>query len=249
MTKYTSTLTIMTLCLLLPKTNIAGAGSILIKEQTISSSTFDNSSNKETNQINDPYEKSDIIEFSEDATKSTEGLYDIHLDASKSSGNNLYESFEDTAQSNKISDYENIRNDIILDLIENKSILDDYDFSDYQNSLKELVDGKHLIPMKLISWKENIDNMVYENSNPMPSNYYVSDFEQSKNTNKKRRKKYNNTPSDWELFYHSKYYTWIRNIFIATLLIIILKDIIRSRRLKKSNSLRTARSSKYRRRK
>lgn len=251
MTKYTSTLTITTLCLLFTKANIAGP--ILIEEHSVSSPAFSNSSNDETNQLSMPHTKWDLVDLSEDKNQSTERAYDISLTTSSSPTSDLYSSFTDDSQANMASDYENLRNEILIDLLDNQSILDDYDFDDYdfsnyQESLKALIDGKHLIPMKLISWKDNIDNMVYENSGSLSSNYYISDFEQRKNTNKKSRQTQTSTPSAWALFYHSKYYTWVRNTLIVIVLLIIFKDVFRSINLKKSNSPRNSRYSNERRR-
>lgn len=241
----------MTLCLLFTKANIAGP--ILIEEHSVSSPAFSNSSNDENNQLNMPHTKWDLVDLSEDKNQSTEGTYDISLTTSSSPTSDLYSSFTDDSQANRASDYENLRNEILIDLLDNQSILDDYDFddydfSDYQESLKALIDGKHLIPMKLISWKDNIDNMVYENSGSLSSNYYISDFEQRKNTNKKSRQTQTSTPSAWALFYHSKYYTWVRNTLIVIVLLIIFKDVFRSINLKKSNSPKNTRYSNERRR-
>ncbi len=244
MTIYTSTLTIVALCLL--STKMINAGPILIEESTVAPTSFDNSADDETSEMNELRTNLEYTEVSGGTNRAIEGLHDLNLNTGSYVDYNLYESLTDDEKVNT----ENIRNELILDLIDNRSILDDYDlgyydFSDYQESIKELIDGKHLIPMKLISWKENIDNMVYGNTNSTLSpDYYMSDFEEKGKNNRKTRKRNTNTPSDWERFYNSKYYTWIRNIFFTIIALIIFKDVFRSIKFKRTRSPRNSRFSR-----
>ncbi len=248
MNKCTITPTILAFSILLTKSNFAAP--ILTTENNVPLTGFNNIYSPTTNidevpisDTNDP-----VVSSPKDKTKNKHSLYDFNFYSTDPLVYNNYEIFYEDSQTTKMIDYDEIRNEIILDLFEDKSILDDYDFSYYQESLKELVDGKHIIPMQLIALKSNIDSLVYENGVPTSENYYISDFDSNKKTNKKKSKKDTNTLSDWELFYNSKYYTWIRNIFIISVLIIIFKDIFPLKKTNNRTISKTTRTSRFKRR-
>ncbi len=143
--------------------------------------------------------------------------------------------------------YDDIDKNMIADLFEDQSILDDYDFTSYQNSLNELINGTQLIPMQLSTWKSNIDNLVYSDSEIEPLDYHIEGLNNARTKNNKTNKS-NYNPSEWDVFFNSIYFTWMKIIFILIIFGITLKDFIKARRSRKPKRPSSYRKSKYRRR-
>ncbi len=140
-------------------------------------------------------------------------------------------------QMNSLIYSEELRQSIMSELFQNESVLDGHDLASYQDSLNELINISQIIPMQLAIWKTNIDSIVYSNSDG-ESNYY-------------QLENYNNEGyyySDWGVFFNSIYFYWIKIFLILTIIVLVLKDFIRNRRLKKSKDLRTSRRSSTSRR-
>lgn len=143
--------------------------------------------------------------------------------------------------------HNNSNKKMILDFFENNSILEDYDFTSYQKSLNELINGTQIIPMQLSIWKINIDNLVYSDSEIESLNYHIEGLNNEENKSS-RNNKGNYNPSEWDIFFNSIYFTWIKIIFITFIFSIIIKDFIRARRARKPKAPSVYRKSRSKRR-
>ncbi len=239
--KYTVIFTILALSLFMLNTTVAAP--ILIEEEPIPSSLIKSDSiSEEESKPFTPEDKESQPPLSEDGTGNTVDKPRLALRDSKSK---IREGFIDDSYNKTIINNKDINQRPTLEVFENKSTLINYDFASYQQSLNELINGTQIIPMQLVIWKSNLDDLVYSSSEIEPLKYDVEGFNNgTKNRKKTNKKQYR--PSDWDVFLNSIYFTWLKVIFIMTVLIIIFRDFIRVRRLKKTRTSRVSRTSRSR---
>ncbi len=243
--KYTVIFTILALSLFMLNTTVAAP--VLIEEEPIPSSLIKSDSiSEEESKPFSAEEKESQPPLSGDRTGNSVETPRRVLSNSKPK---IRESFMDDSYDNVINNDNNVDNSVALEVFENKPSFINYDFASYQQSLNELVSGTQIIPMQLVMWKSNLDDLVYSSSEIEPLKYDIEGFNNgTKNRKKNNKKQYR--PSDWDVFLNSIYFTWFKVIFILTVLIIIFRDFIRARRLKKAQTSRVSGTSRsrYRRR-